>query len=175
LVKSREHVEILYIDFGNRETTSAAKLAALPSSFHHAPAGAREFRLALVQLPNDPDYAQSAVDQFNSELWLNGQQQEVLLNVEYRTGGIEHVTVVRPAPAEAAAAGGSSTETPAAAASVDLGKRLIGNGLALVEKRRPSNDRRLNSLLIQYQEAQESAKKSRLNLWQYGDFTGDEL
>lgn len=176
LIKGREHVEVLYIDFGNREVTSANKLAALPATYQNTPPGAREFRLALVQVPSDPDYAQLALDQFNSDLWLNGQQQEVLLNVEYRVGGIEHVTVTRPAP-EASTAGGSSTSTTESTAtvSVDLGKRLIANGMALVEKRRPGNDRRLNSLLAQYAEAQDSAKKSRLNIWQYGDFTGDEL
>jgi len=176
LVKSRDHVELLYVDFGNREVSSAAKLAALPSTFHQTPPGAREFRLALVQQHPDSDYAQLAVDHFNSELWLNGQQQEVLLNVEYRVGGIEHVTIVRPSPAEAAAAAsGSTTTEPAAPTTTDLGKRLIGSGMALVEKRRPGNDRRLNSLLTQYLEAQEAAKKARLNIWQYGDFTGDEL
>lgn len=115
----------------------------------------------VVCVSFQPDYAQSAVDQFNSELWANGQQQEVLLNVEYRVGGIEHVTVVRPSPE--APAGGSSSTTETAASSVDLGKRLIANGLALVEKRRPGNDRRLNSLLAQYAEAQESARKARVS------------
>lgn len=71
------------------------------------------------------------------------------------------MTVVRPTEA---ASGGSTANTET---SVDLGKRLISNGLGVVEKRRPGNDRRLQSLISQYQEAQDSAKKSRVRKFSF--------
>jgi staphylococcal nuclease domain-containing protein 1 len=148
--KGRETVDILYVDFGNRETTNASLLAALPPAFHHLPAGAKEYRLAFVQLPPDPADAASAIGYFARQVL--GQPQ-LLLNVEYKAGGLEFATV-------------------ATVDKVDIGKSLISNGYALVENRR---DRRLQSIINEYKEAQELAKKTRLNLWQYGDFTGDEL
>ena len=47
-------VDVLYIDFGNRETVSAAEcLAALPPQYAHMPPGAKEYALAFVGLKDD--------------------------------------------------------------------------------------------------------------------------
>ena len=43
--------------------------------------------------------------------------------------------------------------------------------MCLVERRR---EKRLQSLVSDYCKAQESARKNRLNLWRYGDFTEDD-
>ncbi|KAL1245155.1 Staphylococcal nuclease domain-containing protein [Trichinella spiralis] len=73
--------------------------------------------------------------------------------MEYRLGGVEYVTLLR-------------------ADQSDIGKSLIRNGYCLVEQRR---DRKMQLQLADYLQAQESAKSERLNIWQYGDFTGNEL
>lgn len=64
----------------------------------------------------------------------------MLLNVEYKAGGVENATL-------------STLD------KIDIGKSLISNGYALVETRR---DRRLQSVINEYKEAQDSAKKSRV-------------
>jgi len=33
----------------------------------------------------------------------------------------------------------------------------------------------MQSLVTEYQEAQQKAKRDRMNIWEYGDFTGNEL
>lgn len=71
--------------------------------------------------------------------------------------------------------------------SSDIGYALIKDGYALVESRR---ERRfdeivgsrgpfyigiVNSQTSAYKSAEAEAKRKRLNIWQYGDFTGDTL
>lgn len=75
------------------------------------------------------------------------------LNVEYRVGGTPYVTLSDP----------SSNE--------DLVKNLVGEGLLLAEKK---GGRKLVKLVDSYLEAMETAKKKHLNIWEYGDITGDD-
>lgn len=70
--------------------------------------------------------------------------------------------------------------------SSDIGYALIKDGYALVESRR---ERRFDDLVgspnrfmwifdsqtSTYKSAEAEAKRKRLNIWQYGDFTGDTL
>ena len=74
------------------------------------------------------------------------------LNVEYRIGGNAYVTLVD----------GDDN---------DAGKALIADGLLMAEKK---GGRRLAKLVTAYQEAMDSAKKSHLNIWEYGDITADD-
>lgn len=46
-------VHIYYIDYGNREITTAARCATLPSTFATDKPFAHEFGLAFVKLPKD--------------------------------------------------------------------------------------------------------------------------
>jgi len=142
-------VHVLYIDYGNAETTVPTKLAQLPAGFSALPAQAHEYALALVQLPKDEDYAEAAVDQLKSEI-LN--DAEYLTNNEYKDGPVDYVTLYNQD-------------------KEDIGKLLIANGHALCEKRR---DRRLHKLVTEYLKAQDSAKESRANIWRYGDITEDD-
>lgn len=66
----------------------------------------------------------------------------MLLNVEYKAGGVEYATL-------------STVDD-----KTDIGRNLISNGYALVEQRR---DRRLQTMVADYKDAQESAKKSRVS------------
>ncbi|KRY53537.1 Nuclease domain-containing protein [Trichinella britovi] len=145
----KDEIDVFYIDFGNRETRKQNELASLPAGFASRPPGARECAFALLKLPDDADYCTAAVKHFYKE--VNGEQ--CLMNMEYRLGGVEYVTLLR-------------------ADQSDIGKSLIRNGYCLVEQRR---DRKMQLQLADYLQAQESAKSERLNIWQYGDFTGNEL
>jgi staphylococcal nuclease domain-containing protein 1 len=53
----------------------------------------------------------------------------------------------------------------------DIGKNLVLDGLMLAEKK---GGRRLAKLVDSYRDAQDSAKKNHLNMWEYGDITADD-
>lgn len=55
---------------------------------------------------------------------------------------------------------------------VDIGKSLIAEGLALADHRR---EPRLQTLVNDYNTTEEVARKSRKNIWEYGDFTGNDI
>lgn len=91
---------------------------------------------------------------------LNALKEDLLtrstpinLNVEYRVTGMPYATLVDPESKD------------------DLGKTLIADGLLMVEKK---GGRRLAKLVNSYIEAMEKAKKSHLNIWEYGDITADD-
>lgn len=143
-------VEIFFIDYGNRDTVDPSSLASLPSlGIRDIPPAAREYTLALVALPKDPEQAQDAVQAFQEE--VSGESQ-LQLNVEYRVGGQEYVTLLN-------------------SSGNDIGKNLLQEGWVLLEERR---DRHLQELLQEYTAARDSAKAKRLNLWCYGDVTEDD-
>lgn len=77
------------------------------------------------------------------------------LNTEYKAGSVEAVTIYSPSNEEGK--------------KIDVGKYLIENGLALAEQRRES---RFKDLIAEYQAAEQNARKERLNIWVYGDFSG---
>jgi len=48
-----QQVHVLYVDFGNREVTTAARCAALPGVYQTPLPFAKEYGLAFVSLPKD--------------------------------------------------------------------------------------------------------------------------
>ena len=79
--------------------------------------------------------------------------RKVKINVEYKFGTTEYVTVFD------------------AASNEDLGKNIVLDGLMLVDKK---GGRRLAKMVNTYIEAQDSAKRNHLNIWEYGDITADD-
>ncbi|KAJ8031554.1 nuclease domain-containing protein 1 [Holothuria leucospilota] len=142
-------VSIFYIDYGNREETTAVKLALLPPAYHTTPPQAHHYYLACVTLPVDEEFRHDAIAAFRRDV-LNNQ---FLLNVEYRVGQQEFVTIQTQEKQGDVAAG------------------LLADGLILSEKRR---ERKLAKLVSDYCKAQETARKNRLNIWRYGDITEDD-
>jgi len=139
---------VLYIDYGNREIVSPTKLANLPSQFKDFPAQAREYSLACLKIPTDEENKADLSNAFAQEA-LN---REFSLNIEYKFNNQEFVTLSNPD------------------AKLDVALLLIKQGWVMAEKRR---EQRLQPLVNEYMAAQEVARKSRVNLWMYGDF-GDE-
>lgn len=144
------NVSVFYVDYGNRETLPTTRLAMLPPAFLSDKPYAHEYTLALVVLPTDEDDKADALKAFAQDA-LNKTLQ---LNVEYRISGAEHVTLVDPANKS------------------DIGKELITDGFLIAEKNK--KDRRLQKLIIDYKEAEQSARKNRNGIWQYGDSTEDQ-
>ncbi|XP_077999812.1 staphylococcal nuclease domain-containing protein 1-like [Glandiceps talaboti] len=140
---------VLYIDYGNSEFVSSADIATLPPSYHSLPAQAHRYALACVTLPKDPEANVEAREAFKREVINNN----FLLNVEYRVGGLEFVSMIHPESKD------------------DVVKGLVAEGLLMAENRR---EKRLQPLVSEYKKSQEVARKARLNLWRYGDFTDDD-
>jgi len=146
-------VHLLYVDFGNREVSTAAKCAALPALFAGPASFAHEYALACVALPKDADDIQEAVTAFTEDTW----NRQLLLNVEYKGTSLDQVTLL------------SNESDPAE--RKDIAKGLISDGLLVVEPRR---ERRLQKLVTDYIGGQDAAKKGHLNIWRYGDITDDD-
>ncbi|VDK66149.1 unnamed protein product [Onchocerca ochengi] len=147
-------VDILYIDFGNRETVDVTSMAALPAGYAAQPSGAHEYQMAFLQMPNDPDYANNSDIAFEQFLF---SAPFMFINIEYRNAGVEHVTAIIETS--------DGTRT-------DVAKTLIAEGHALVEQKR---EKRFASLIAEYQETEKIARREHRNIWEYGDFTGNEL
>ncbi|CAD5216145.1 unnamed protein product [Bursaphelenchus xylophilus] len=148
------NADVVYIDFGNRETVPTSLLAPLPPSFISQQPLAKEYKLALVQPPNDPDFASETDAAFNE---ITQSVPYIELNPEYKLGTLEAVTLYFP----------GKDGKP-----VDLGRYLIEQGLALAEGRR---EPRFQKLVTEYQQAEAAARRERQNIWRYGDFTGQEF
>ncbi|KAF1763864.1 hypothetical protein GCK72_003810 [Caenorhabditis remanei] len=144
--------EILYIDYGNRESVEAAKLAQIPAGFGSQPAGVKEYNLALVKLPNE-DYLELTLQAFAHYLF---GQSSVFVNAEYKVGTSDYVTVYFDSGNK----------------KIDIGKALIEEGLALADERR---EPRLQTIVKDYKSTEAAAKKGRKNIWEYGDFTGNDI
>ncbi|XP_074613274.1 staphylococcal nuclease domain-containing protein 1-like [Acropora palmata] len=145
---SSKQVHVFYIDYGNKEVLPQSKLCPLPSSFHSFPPQAHEYHLAFIELPNDVEGEADALDAFKN-LVINRQ---FMLNVEFKVSNQVYVTLVQEN-------------------GEDVAKTLVSDGLVTVEKR---NEKRLQKVMDEYNKAQDVARKARVNLWRYGDFTQDD-
>ena len=95
------------------------------------------------------DYAASGLQALKEDLL----DREVKLNTEFKVGTLGYVTAYD------------------ASTNIDIGKALVNDGLMMVEKK---GGQRLAKVVNSYIEAQDSAKKNHLNIWEYGDITADD-
>ncbi|CAB4064975.1 SND1 [Lepeophtheirus salmonis] len=121
----------------------------LPASFTSLPSFAKEYSLALCLPPPDEDYAAICASFMKEDLL----DKIFKLNIEYKIGGASYVTLTDPQ------------------SDKDMGMSYVAEGLMLVDRK---GGRRLAKLVKSYQEAQESAKKKHINMWEYGDITADD-
>jgi len=142
-------INVLYIDYGNRETVQSGQVAQLPQAFQTPKPFAKEYAVACVTTPKDTELIQETVRAFSEDT----MNKTCLINTEYRVGGLEFVSVLLSDSKE------------------DVVKGLVADGLLHAEKRK---EKRLQKIVKSYWAAQESAKKAHLNLWQYGDVTDEE-
>lgn len=143
------NVTVLYVDYGNRATIPKTDCGTLPASFNGLSPFAKEYSLALCLPPPDEDYAAQSIAAMKEDFL----DRPVKVNVEYRMAGTMYATVVDCQTDE------------------DLGKNLIFDGLLLCDKK---GGHRLSKLVNSYIEAQNSAKKNHVNMWEYGDITADD-
>ncbi|KAK6047272.1 nuclease-like protein [Cooperia oncophora] len=148
--------EVLFVDYGNvtRETVAASSLAQLPPGFASFPPGAKEYGVALVAIPNDKEYGMQCEDALQQLLFSVPTAE---INVEYKIGSTEYCQVM----------------IECAGKKLDVGKTLIEDGFALVEKRKEKRD--FQTMLSEYEQAEQKARRERRNIWEFGDFTGNDL
>jgi staphylococcal nuclease domain-containing protein 1 len=143
---------VLYVDYGNSAVIAKGKCATLPGAFTALPPFAKEYCLALCQLPShDEDYAAQGLKALREDLL----DKQLNLNVEYRVGGTPYV----------------SLSIPDDDGEADVIKNLIFDGLLIVDRK---GGRRMAKLVAAYTEAMEQAKRDHLNIWEYGDITVDD-
>jgi staphylococcal nuclease domain-containing protein 1 len=146
---------LTFIDYGNQETVTSKDIARIPSSKFEVgtfPAVAKNYALAFVSLPDDPEL----IDAIKSVFQDRAADSVLLLKSEYKdiSTGLDHVTLQDEL-------------------KKDIILELVNNGWFIINKER-RRERRLQNTITEYRKAQDSAKKNRLNLWRYGDFTEDD-
>lgn len=104
-------------------------VAVLPAGYAAQSAGAREYQMAFLQMPNDPDHANNSNIAFEQVLF---SAPFMFINIEYKHAGVEHVTAIIETS--------DGTRT-------DVAKTLIAEGHALAEQRR---EKRFASLVAYY-------------------------
>ncbi|CAO3702418.1 unnamed protein product [Rhizopus stolonifer] len=153
---SHEGVEVHYIDFGNSEVLSSARVRALADQFKTLKSQAYEAVLSFVKSPErDQDYGLEAVDRFG-DFTANKQ---LVANVDAREGNVLSLTIYDF---------GKSTS---AEASVNLDMVQDGQAYVTPKVRYAYGN---ETIIKTLQEAQEKAIRQRLGMFEYGDITGDE-
>ncbi|CAG2175684.1 unnamed protein product, partial [Oppiella nova] len=91
-IVSNNEIQVLYVDYGNRETVNSRNIAAMPSSKFSGPSpAAKEYALAFVRLDTDPDFVDEVRNAFSDET----ADRVLLLKSEYKdASGLEAVTLV---------------------------------------------------------------------------------
>lgn len=146
--------QVIYIDYGNRETLDNKNIASLPlGNFTSIPAAAKEYAFAFVF----PDTDEEFVDEVRAVFMNVTANKVVLLKTEYKDvgNGLEAATLLDEINKK------------------DIVLQMVKDGWLFVDTK-TRRDRRLLKKVGEYKEAQEYAKKNGLNLWQYGDVTPDD-
>ncbi|KAF9581536.1 hypothetical protein BGW38_001413, partial [Lunasporangiospora selenospora] len=157
-VGESKSVEVIYVDYGNSETIPLSRVCPLPSQLNTLPQLAHEAALSYVKVPalND-DYGKDAKDRFYD--LVSGSQ--LVGVVEQREHNVMHLTLYDP----------SISQDP----DRSLNAELVREGLATVHlKTRYARHQSNQHLVSKFQETTALAKRERLNLFEYGDYTEDD-
>lgn len=173
--------KVLYIDYGNSEIVPGSRLRPLPPQFSPTKLAsqAHEAKLAYIGLANEETgFAQEAFTEMCS-LFKTNQLSSVCVA---KSAGIESVILKNRSNTSKS----SSLNTQlvrlglAVVDQVHMKKYMqeqrakLKDGSALIQSLGRSQGAPKKSELESLIEAQEEAKKARLNVWQYGDFTQDD-
>ncbi|KAJ3053433.1 hypothetical protein HK097_004281 [Rhizophlyctis rosea] len=163
---------VSYIDYGNSETIPASRLRPLDKEFsiQTLPAQSQEAKLAYITVPElDADYGQEAYDFVRDATEDRDLVARILGKVSTGTGQALNVVL-----------------TPKGGSGISLNERVVSEGLGYVEKgwvkkwEREAREGKVGgpkgraTVLGSLVERMEDAKRGRVNLWRYGDFTEDD-
>ncbi|KAI7860214.1 hypothetical protein BDC45DRAFT_600942 [Circinella umbellata] len=151
-----DSVDVLYIDYGNSEVLPTSRIRVLPSQFKTLKPQAQEAVLSFVKGPErHEDYGDDSLERFKD---LTGGKQLVGI-VDARDNGVLCLTLYDP------------SSSVSAEASLNL--EMVRDGMLLVNsKTRYAAGHQ--STIKSLQEAQETARRERLGLFEYGDPSAED-
>lgn len=137
--------QVIYIDYGNRETLDNKNIASLPlGNFASIPAAAKEYAFAFVF----PDTDEEFLDEVRAVFMDITANKVLLLKTEYKDvgNGLEAATLL--------------DET----SKKDIVLQMVKDGWLFVDTK-TRRDRRLLKKINEYKEAQEYAKKNGVRIY----------
>eukprot|EP00923_Selenidium_pygospionis_P023988 GHVN01041698.1.p1 GENE.GHVN01041698.1~~GHVN01041698.1.p1 ORF type:complete len:639 (-),score=146.84 GHVN01041698.1:258-2135(-) len=162
---SGNNVEVAYIDFGNTESRPISALRKLPDRLNDKAYPPQCFQCALSGLREArSDLKTECVEEM---MELSGGVTMTSTAEGKRQGKI-HV-ILRPLGTTSQGSTGSSTSTTPPSPTESFNELLVMRGVARVDKRA-----KWSEVFTKLQEAEQTAKKSRLFIWAQGDFGTDE-
>ncbi|KAI5084373.1 hypothetical protein GOP47_0000542 [Adiantum capillus-veneris] len=162
---SKDGYEVFYIDYGNQEKVPLSKLRPLDSSISFGTPGlALLLNLAYVRIPElEEDYGQEGAEYLSSMI---GDKVFMAKVMEKDTSGGK------------VKGQGTGTKLSVFLYDVEPGKSInslmLQAGYARVVKKNRWDPKEKQEELEKLAEFQETARKQRLNIWQYGDIESDE-
>ena len=151
--------DVLYIDYGNSESLSWSRLRPLTQpqfSTQKLKPQASDAVLSFLQLPNQKDYMNDAID-FLTQLTA---EKELVANIDYLSpDGTLHITLFDPKTS-------GSEEESFNADMVAQGFAMVGKKLMGWEKARADTVETLKTKQVE-------AENERKGMWEYGDSTED--
>lgn len=161
LDRENKKAEVVYIDYGNRESIPWSRLRVLPDEFGLAKLKpqAADAALSFVQFPAQEHYlrdAVKAVSEFTSGV-------EFVANVDYidtKDNNTLYLTLYDP-------------KKPGDVAS-SVNAALIEEGLALVPRKVRPFEKAYQDTLTLFKKKEDVVREEHVGIWEYGDFTEDD-
>lgn len=152
--------DVLYIDYGNKETVTWSRLRPLAPQFSVAklPGQASTATLSLIQFPQSAEYLSEAAAFIGEQTF--GRQ--IVANIDYVTAdGTPSVTLL----------------DPSASKNLDesINGEVVAEGLAMVPRKLKAWERSASAAesLSYFKKLEKQAKDERKGMWEYGDITED--
>ena len=157
--RQAKEAEVVYIDYGNSEKIPWSRLRPLNQpqfSPQKLKPQANDAMLSFVKLPIEGMYAEDALE-FIAELT---HTKQLVANVDHiAPDGTFYVTLYEP----------SSQST-----DHSLNGEIVSAGLAYIPQKLGGFGQAYSDVIKSLEEKQQDAKKARVGMWKYGDFTPDD-
>uniref|UniRef100_A0A0K0EWU5 Staphylococcal nuclease domain-containing protein n=1 Tax=Strongyloides venezuelensis TaxID=75913 RepID=A0A0K0EWU5_STRVS len=152
------NAHVYYVDYGNSEvlkydSNNIKPLAAEDRALQQV---AREVRLAFVNPPPMEEFGDLSYDALTDILY---SEEYIYAALEYKVGKDDYVTI--------------AVDDKKANSKYDVGKKLVAEGYLVTadDRREP----KFKAVIDEYVNAEQKARRDHLNIWRYGDFTGNEV
>mmetsp|Transcript_36162 Transcript_36162/g.91251 ORF Transcript_36162/g.91251 Transcript_36162/m.91251 type:complete len:949 (-) Transcript_36162:968-3814(-) len=159
--------DVLFVDFGNRESVPVERVRAMDPSVAAVPAQAQECELAYLKVPS-PD-TENGMDArgYMGQMLGDGRTLEMKTIFRDRPAGgknpISSKPVLKVVLGEVPSAESGSKQPPT------INEEMLAAGLARIARSRGRLPKGDPELVAALEAAEDAAKSQRLGIWQYGD------